>query len=106
MLVEDILTQILITLLTFITLLILSKVSICCCGCFLSDVSYYVNFQFTIENVEEWPMGNNMVSKICLKCLLIIFIYFTLKSKVTLKTGPLNDGTSLLNPEGKTNTNF
>ena len=45
-LVVDILTQILLTLLTFIALLILRKISICR-GYFLLGVSYYVNFKFT-----------------------------------------------------------
>ena len=57
----NILTQILLTLLTFITLPILRKISVCR-RWFLFGVSYYVNFQFT--PFEEWSMDNNMVSKI------------------------------------------
>ena len=60
-LVVDILTQSLLTLLTFISLLSLRKLSIWR-GWFLFGVIYYVNVQFTPWKVID--MDNNMVSKI------------------------------------------
>ena len=47
MLVVDIVTQILLTLLTFFALPILQKISICR-RCFPFGVNYYTNFQFAL----------------------------------------------------------
>ena len=73
--------QILLTLLTFIALQILQKVSICC-ATLLFGVCYYAHLQFTARRVID---DHIMVSKFELECLLIIFIVFNSKCKVTCK---------------------
>ena len=69
-------TQTLLTLLTFITLLILSKISICG-GC-ISSI-------FTLKSV--YVDNNIWWAKFELQCLLLIFYYFNSKFKVTCRYG-------------------
>ena len=75
----NILTQILRTLLTFIALLILRTVSFCG-GWFFFCVTHYVKFQFALK---EWSMNDIMVNIIELECLMLIFIHFNSKFKIT-----------------------
>ena len=80
--VVDILTQILLTLLTFIGLPIWRKISICY-RWFLFGVGYYVNFQFTpcrMINGQQYGEQNFE-----LECLPLTFIYSNLKFKVSCK---------------------
>ena len=79
--VVDILTPILLTLVIFIAVLILRKVSICG-GRFLFGVNYYVNFNFYFE---KWSVDTKWWAKCELECLLLISIYVISKFKVTCK---------------------
>ena len=94
-LVVNIPTQILLTLLTFIALLILLKVSIWR-GWFLFGVRYYENIQLTPWRVI---MDTNMVSKIWLE--MSTTNNLIQNSKSLAKTGTLNAGTSELISEKK-----
>ena len=88
---------ILLTLLNFIALLILRKVSICRLW-FLFDVSYYVNVQFTPWRVI---MDNNMVSKIWvgMSTTNINLLQFKIQSHLQKRGLNLNAGTSELIPK-------
>ena len=81
MLVVDILTQILLTVLTFIALPILHKNTICC-RWFLFGVRYYSNFQFTPWRVI---MGNNMVSKTWVGMSTTKYLFTPIQSSKSLE---------------------
>ena len=78
----DILTQIVLTLLTFLTSPILRNIPICCRR-FLFDVSYNVNFQLNLEQSDHWIMICQ--AKFELECILLTLIYTNSKFKVACK---------------------
>ena len=72
------------TLLTFVALLILRKVSIygrCYSGVFLCKLPIYT--------LKQWSLNNNMVNK-KVRMSILTSIYFSPKFNVTCINGPLN----------------
>ena len=90
------------TLLTFIALLILRKVSICR-GWFLFGVCLLNNCSVYTMKSNQWSDQWITIwwAKFELKCLLLIFIYFNSKFKVSCKSGEFECLDTRTHSEGK-----